>query len=58
MGNRQLATVGSLWGNPTEPQAVRFTLSAATLAKTDNTESVEHFAYDSVFFYAIAKTID
>ena len=31
MGNRQLATVGRLWGNPTEPQAVRFTLSAATL---------------------------
>lgn len=51
MGNRQLATVGSLWGNPTEPQAVRFTLSAATLVKTYHTESLEKISNDSVFLF-------
>ena len=41
MGNRQLATAGRLRGNPTEPQAVRFTLSAATL---DEKVIRHHFA--------------
>ncbi|MGM9616963.1 hypothetical protein, partial [Butyricicoccus sp.] len=51
MGNRQLATAGRLWGNPTEPQAVRFTLSAATLDKKYSTGSFGISPYDPVLFF-------